>query len=154
LVEMDEPANDGAAVALVHREAGAPVVERGAQQPELAHDRPAVALEPCLGVGVEAVPPELALSLALFPQLSADRRPRREAAVVVAGLEERVEAAHPVPADEGVLERELEAVADRQRAGDVRRRVHDDEGVALRVGIGAVEALLLPGLLPARFDAL
>src|SRR5262249_51835741 len=59
-----------------------------------------------------------------------------------------------VPADKRVLERELQAVADRQRAGDVRRRVHDDERLAGRARVGPVETLLLPGLLPALFDAL
>jgi hypothetical protein len=95
-----------------------------------------------------------ALGLPLLRERPPDRRPRGDPGVVVAGLEERVEAAHPVPADERVLERELQAVADRQRAGDVRRRVHDDERLPRRVGVGAVEALLLPGLLPALLDAL
>ena len=154
LVEVDEPAHDGAVVALVHREPRAPVVERGAELAELAHDRAAVALEPVLDVGVEAVAAQVALAPALLRERAADRRPGRDARVVVAGLEERVEAAHPVPADERVLERELQAVADRQRAGDVRRRVHDDERLSRRVGVDAVEALLLPGLLPALLDAL
>ncbi len=74
--------------------------------------------------------------------------------MVVAGLEERVAAAHPVVADERVLEGELQAVADRQRAGDVRRRMHDDERLAGRVGVRRVETFLFPGLLPAVFDAL
>ena len=154
LVEVDEPAHDGAVVALVHREARAPVVERGAELAELAHDRAAVALEPLLDVGVEALAAEVALAPTLLRERAADRRPGRDAGVVVAGLEERVEAAHPVPADERVLERELQAVADRQGAGDVRRRVHDDERLARRVGVGTVEPLLLPGLLPALLDAL
>jgi hypothetical protein len=154
LVEVDEPAHDGAVVALVHREARAPVVERGAQQAELAHDRAAVALEPLLDIGVEAVAAEVALAAPLLRERAADRRPRGDAGVVVAGLEERVEAPHPVPAHERVLERELEAVADRQRAGDVRRRVHDDERLPRRVRVCPVEALLLPDLLPALLDAL
>ncbi len=154
LVEVDEPAYDRAVVPLVHREPGAAVVEGGAEPPELAHDRAAVPLEPLLDVRVEAVAAEVALAAALLGERPADRRPRRDAGVVVAGLEERVEAAHPVPAHERVLERELEAVADRQRAGDVRRRVHDDERLAGRPGIGRVEALLLPDPLPALLDAL
>ena len=154
LVEVDEPAHDGAVVALIHREPRAPVVERGAELAELAHDRAAVALEPLLDVGVEAVAAEVALAPTLLRERAADRSPGRDARMVVAGLEKRVEAAHPVPADERVLERELQAVADRQRAGDVRRRVHDDERLSRRVGVGAVEALLLPGLLPALLDAL
>ena len=74
--------------------------------------------------------------------------------MVVPGLEERVEAARPVVADEGVLERELKAVADRQGAGDVGRRVHDDERLARRVGIGLVQPFVLPDLLPSGLDGL
>ena len=132
LVEVDEPAHDRAVVGGVHREALAPVVERGAEQAELGHDRPAVALEPLPGVGLEALAAEVALGLALLRELAPDRGPGGDAGVVVAGLEERVEAAHPVPADERVLERELQAMADRERAGDVRRRVHHHEALAAR----------------------
>src|SRR4029079_6734998 len=92
-------------------------------------DGPAVALEPVPGVLVETLAPEVALRLSFLRELAPDRCPGRDARVVVAGLEERVEAAHPVPADQRVLERELEAVADRQRPGDVRRRVHDHEAL-------------------------
>ena len=107
LVEVDEPAHDRAVVIGVHREALAPVVEGGAEQPELGHDLAAVALEPLLRIGLEALPAQVALGLPFLRQLAADRRPGRDACVVVAWLEERVEAAHPVPADERVLEREL-----------------------------------------------
>ena len=152
-VQVDEPADDRPVVALVHREARARVVERGADTTELRHDRPAVAGEPVLDVRVEALAPEIALALPLLRECPPDRRPGRDPRVVVAGLEERVEPAHPVPAHERVLERELEHVADGQRARDVRRRVHDDERlVAARAGAGAVEALGLPCLLPARLD--
>ena len=40
-----------------------------------------------------------------------------------------------------------------QLAGDVGRRVRVDVGLARRVGVGVVEALGLPGLLPALLDA-
>ena len=152
-IQVHEPADDGAVVALVHREARARVVEGGADAAELRHDRPAVAGEPVLDVRVEALPPEVALASPLLRERPPDRRPRRDPRVVVAGLEERVEPAHAVPAHERVLERELEDVADGQRARDVRRRVHDDEGLlAARARAGAVEALRLPRLLPARLD--
>ena len=114
LVEVDEPAHDRAVVALVHREARAPVVERGSEAAELAHDGAAVALEPLLDVGVEAFTAQVALAASLLRERAPDRGPRRDAGVVVARLEQRVEPAHPVPADERVLERELQAVADRQ----------------------------------------
>ena len=75
--------------------------------------------------------------------------------MVVARLPERVVALHAVPADEDVLERAVQRVAHVEVAGDVRRRDADDVGlVAARAGSGRVEALVLPGLLPARLDAL
>src|SRR5206468_8252396 len=89
LVEVDEPAHDGAVVALVHREARAPVVERGTELPELAHDGAAVALEPLLDVGVEAFTAQVALAASLLRERAPDRGPRRDAGVVVAWLEER-----------------------------------------------------------------
>ena len=115
---------------------------------------PPYSLEPALRVLVEAFAAEVALRLALLGERAADRGPGRDPAVVVARLKERVEAAHPVVADERVLERELEAVADRQRAGDVRRGMHDDECLAGRARVGLVKAFLLPGLLPAGLDGL
>jgi hypothetical protein len=55
--------------------------------------------------------------------------------MVEAGLPERVEAAHPVPAGQDVLQRVVEGMAHVQRAGDVRRRDHDAEGLGTgRVG--------------------
>ena len=154
LVQVDEPANDGAVVARIHGEPLAAVVERGAEEAELLHDLAAVLLEPALRVLVEPLAAQIALRLPLLGQLAADRGPGREPAVVVPGLEERVEAARPVVADEGVLERELKAVADRQGAGDVGRRVHDHERLARRLGVGLVQALLFPDLLPACLDGL
>ena len=154
-VQVDEPADDRPVVVLVHREARARVVERRADPTELRHDRPAVACEPVLDVRVEALASEIALALPFLRECPPDRRPGRDPGMVVAGLEQRVEPAHPVPAHERVLERELEHVADRQRAGDVRRRMHDDECLAAaRTGAGRVQALDLPRLLPARLDAL
>ena len=91
---------------------------------------------------------------ALRDEVLLDRVLGRDAGVVVAGQEERLEAAHPVPADEQVGERDLQRVTGVQRAGDVRRRVGDDERRAARAGLGVVEALVLPGALPALFDAL
>ena len=90
---------------------------------------------------------------ALGDQLLLDHVLGRDAGVVVAGLPERVEAAHAVPADQAVLHRAVERVAHVELAGDVRRRHADHERlVAPRAGAGPVEALGLPELLPARLD--
>ncbi len=74
--------------------------------------------------------------------------------MVVTGLEQDVVALHAPGADDRVGERELERVAEVQVARHIRWRVRDREALALRVGVGGVKPFLLPGLLPALFDAL
>ena len=92
--------------------------------------------------------------LFLLLQLLLDDALRGDAGVVVPRLEQAVEALHAPPADERVGERELERVAHVQLTGDVRRRERDDERRPRIVGLCRVQALLLPGGLPALFDAL
>ena len=90
----------------------------------------------------------------LAQELLLDRVLRRDARVVVAGLEEDVEALHPLHPAEGVAERELEGVAHVQLTRHVGRGMRVDERLAGRVGVGVEEAFLLPGPLPALLDAL
>src|SRR6476659_7929523 len=78
---------------------------------------------------------------------------RRDPGVVVAGLEQHVEALHAARPDDRVGERELERVAEMEVAGHVRRRVRDREALAARIRVGRVETLLLPRPLPAFLDA-
>ena len=154
LPEPDEERHHGADVVVVHREALARVVERAAEPPELAHDRAACRLEPLPRALDERLAPDVVAREPLLRERLLDDVLRRDARVVVARLPERVEAAHPVPADEHVLDRAVQRVADVQLAGDVRRRHADDvRVVAARTGAGRVEALGLPRLLPARLDA-
>ena len=152
--EVDEEAHHRLDVGVVHREALAAVVERGAEAAELAHDRAAGLLEVAPDALDERLAAELLARRPLLRELLLDDVLRRDARVVVARLPERVEAPHPVPADQDVLQRAVERVAHVQRAGDVRRRHADDERlVAALAGAGPVEALGLPGLLPALLDA-
>src|SRR5581483_8772827 len=110
--------------------------------------------EPGPGTLEERLAADLLARGALGDELLLDHVLRGDARVVVAGLPERVEASHPVPADERVLDRAVERVAHVQLAGDVRRRHADDERLlAPRAGAGLVEALVLPGALPALLDA-
>ena len=153
LVQMDEEAHDRADVVVVHREALAPVVERGADAPELGHDRAPVKPEPFPDSRLEGLAAEVVARLSLAGEVLLDRVLRRDARVVVAGLEERVEALHALHADERVGQRELERVSHVQLPGDVRRRVGDHEGWPAALGVRLVEALGLPRLLPALFDA-
>ncbi len=153
--EVDEEAHHRLDVGVVHREALAAVVERGAEPAVLAHDRAAGLLEMAPDALDERLAAELLARRALGRELLLDDVLGRDPGVVVARLPERVEALHPVPADQDVLQRPVEGVAHVQRAGDVRRRYADDERlVSARAGAGPVDALGLPGLLPAFLDAL
>ncbi len=153
-VEVHEEAHHRAHVLVVHREALAPVVHRGAHAPELPHDRAAVLAQPVPDHLHERLAAELLPGLALGRQVLLDRVLRRDARVVVPGQERGLEAAHPVPADERVGQRDLQRMARVQRAGHVRGRMGDDEGLAPATGLGAVEAFVLPGALPALLDPL
>ena len=155
LPEVHEEAHHRLDVGVVHREPLARVVERAAEPAELGHDR---------APGLVEVPPH-----ALDERFAADVLPRRTLAdelflddvlrrdpgVVVPGLPQRVEAPHPVQADEQVLDRAVQCVAHVQRAGDVRRWHADHERpVVASPGPRAVEAFVLPRALPAILDAL
>ena len=86
-----------------------------------------VVVEPAPRPLEERVAADLLPRRPLGDQLLLDDVLRRDAGVVVAGLPERVEAAHPVPADQHVLDRAVERVAHVQLAGHVRRRHADHE---------------------------
>src|SRR4029077_9384612 len=92
LVQVHEEAHDGADVALVHREALAPVVERRAGAPELEPDLAAVLAQPLPDALLERLAAEVLARLALGRQMLLDGVLRRDAGVVEAGLEEDDEA--------------------------------------------------------------
>ncbi len=154
LVQVHEEAHHRAHVLVVHREPLAPVVHGGAHPAELVHDRAAVLTKPVPDELDERVAPVIVSRLALFRQMLLDGGLGRDTGVVVSRQERRLEAAHPMPAHEGVRERDLERVARVQRAGHVRRRVRDNERLAAASGLRVVEAFLLPGALPALLDPL
>ncbi len=108
---MNEEAHDGVDVGVVHREALAVVRERGAKAAVLAHDRPPRLLEMAPDTLDERLAPDLLARRTLGEELLLDHVLRRDPRVVVAGLPERVEPAHAVPADQHVLERAVERVA-------------------------------------------
>src|SRR5262249_62320247 len=137
------------------------VVEGAAEPAELSHDHAPGALEPCPGPFEKRLAADLLARAALRDQLLLDDVLGRDAGMVVPGLPERVEAPHAMPADEAVLHRAVERVAHVELTRDVGRRDADHECLGqLRAGglrsagagTGAVEALRLPELLPARLD--
>jgi hypothetical protein len=85
-------------------------------------------------------------------QLALDDHLRGDAGVIEAGLPEHVEALHPLPAGERVHQRVVERVAHVERAGDVRGRQEDAEGLGTRLGVRAhgEGARLLPQRRDAR----
>jgi hypothetical protein len=154
LPEVDEERHDCLDVLVVHREALARVVERGAEAAELAHDRAPRLLEVAPDALDELLAAELLARGALERELLLDDVLCGDPRVVVARLPERVVALHPVPADEEVLDRAVERVPHVERARDVRRRHGDDVRlVAPLARAGAVEPFRLPALLPALLDA-
>ncbi len=107
-------------------------------QPELAQDPLLVfvfpgpdALDQCLAAQV------VAGFLLLFEQPPLDDGLGGDAGVIGAGHPEGVVALHPPPADQDVLERVIERVAQVKGAGDVGRRDHDAvrRPVAGRIGV-------------------
>ena len=152
--EVDEEAHHRARVLVVEREAVAAIVERRAHRAQLAHDLPAVIPQELPALLHERLAPEVAVVDPLVGEEPDDHALERDRRVVVARLPERVVVAHPVPADQGVLARRVQGVAHVEGPGDVRRRQRDHERRARVVGLGVVEALGLPGLLPAFLDAL
>jgi hypothetical protein len=154
LPQVDEMAHHRPLVALVHGHPLAAVVHGGAHTPELRHDRPPVAAEP--------VPDDLHERLAthVLPRRAfpleglLDDGLRGDARVVVARLEEAVVALHPLPANQRVGQRQPHRVPHVQLTRHVGRRVRVDIRRPVVVGLGAVEALLLPVPLPALLDAL
>ena len=151
-VEMHEEAQHGPDVALVHREALAPVVERGPQPAVLVHDHAAEPLEPLPDARLERLAAEILPGEALLGQIPLDDVLGPDPGVVVARLPEDVEAPHPVPADEHVLVGRVHGVAHVQLARDVRGRDRDRVRRPARARLRRVEALLLPRALPALLD--
>ena len=154
LVQAHEGLPHGAVHVRVHRELGPPPVGRRPEHPLLLGDAPSALGLPLPDPLLELDAAELVTRLALALELTLDDRLGRDPRVVDAGLPERVEAPHAVPADERVLERAALRVAHVQGARHVWRRHRDDVGGAhvVRVVVGLEDAVLLPERVPARLD--
>src|SRR5213595_2399202 len=100
--------------------------------------------EECLAADVGALQ-SLAVEIALHHHLGGDPR------VVSANHPQAVLALHPRMADEDVLQRNVEGVADVQTAGDVRRWHDDGEGRGI-APLRAEPPLPFPMAIPARLD--
>ena len=118
-------------------------VARRTQPLELGHDGAAGLLFPCPDMGQEFLAAHVAARFSLLGQFAFDHHLGRDARMIGAGLPERVKAAHPVPADQHILQRVVEGMAHMQNARHIGRRDHDGIGLGPRFGIGArLEATL------------
>ncbi len=136
--------------ALVHGEALARPIERDAEALQLPGDAAAGLRLPGPDALDEGVAAELGSTDALGVELPLDHQLGGDAGMVGAGLPQRVAALHAAPADQDVLQRHRQRVADMQRAGDVRRRDHDGVGRGIATGPGGERARLLPERVETR----
>ncbi len=125
LVKLDEHLLDRARVALVEREALVVVIQRGAEPLELLDDLAAVVIAPAPDAGDERVSPELLLAGALGHHGPLDLDLGGDSRVVGAEDPLRPLAAHPVVADQAVLDRVVQRVPHVEHPCDVRQRDRD-----------------------------
>ena len=154
-VQRDEHLAHRVREALVHGEALARPVARGAEPAQLVDDGAARLRLPLPHALEEFLAPHRAAAgLLALGELAFHHHLRGDAGVVGAGLPEHVAPAHPLEAAEDVLQRVVERVPHVQHAGDVRRR--DDDGEGLCAGAPGAARLEGAGLFPdggnARLD--
>src|SRR5678815_2872838 len=131
LVEADERFAHRARARLVQRERLATPVERAAELLHLFDDARVMVLFPFPRFGEELLARHVAALFPFFEERVLDHFLCGNAGVIGPGNPERVETVHPLPADELVLHRVAQDVADVQHAGDVGRRKRDDERLVL-----------------------
>jgi hypothetical protein len=155
LVEADEHLAHRAGESLVEGEALAVPVEGRAENLVLLLDPAAVLGLPLPDPADELRAAEVvpALPLGLLQLLLHDHL-RGDARVIGAREPEGVEPAHPLPADQDVLDGVRERVAHVQGTGHVRRRDDDAERGLLRVLVGVEVPALHPEAVPVRLDVL
>ncbi len=145
-VQADEHFSYGVGQPSIHGEPLARPVERGAEPAQLPGDRAARLRLPRPHPADELLAPQRLPGRAGGGELALHHHLGRDAGMVGAGLPQRVPPLHPPPADQHVLQRVVQRVADVQRPGDVGRRDHD--GVRLRAAArpGGERAAGFPGL--------
>ena len=154
VVEIDEDFGHRLREAGVEREALAAPVARRAEASQLIEDAVAISLAPFPDAIDEGVAAELMTILALFREILLDRVLRGDAGVIGAGQPQRVVALHPARADDDVLQRDVERVAEMELAGNVGRRNDDRENFARARGIGLEVAEVNPMLEPSFLSGL
>ncbi len=151
-MELDEDAAHRGREPLVHGEALARPIRRGAERAQLARDRAAGFGFPLPDALDEFLAAELMAIGLLGFELALDHHLRRDAGVIGAGLPQRVEPLHAVVAGEDVLQREGQRVAHMQAARDIGRRHHDAIGLGHAVGMTGESAGVFPRFVNRRLD--
>ena len=154
LVEAHEHLTHGAAAALIHREALAVPIERGAEGAQLEHDAATELLLPVPDALEELLAAELIAVRSLLAELPLDLRLRRDTRVVAARDPHRVVALHAMVADEDILQRIVERVAHVQLARDIRRRDNHAVRLLALIHLRVEELVLLPELIPFLLERL
>ena len=151
-MERDEHLQDRAREALVHGEALARPVARGAEPLELVDDDAAGFLLPLPHPGDEGLAPHVAAArLLALRELALDHHLGGDTRMIGAGLPQHVPAAHAPEAGQDVLQRVVERVPHVQGAGDVGRR--DDDRIGRRFAALRTPGGERVGRLPGRIDA-
>ena len=151
VVEVAEDADDALGARLVHREARALPVARGAQPAQLLEDHAAVLLLPLPGVAEELLARELRLLDAPFAEHRHDLGLRGDRRVVHAGDPAGVPARHAGAAHQYVLQRVVEHVPHVEHARHVGGRNDDRIGFAL-IGFRVEQAVSGPVVVPFALD--
>ncbi len=154
LVEALEDLENRVRAALVHGEALALPVSRGAEFLELLHDAAAVLVAPLPAVFQELFAPDLVLVDPHLAEMLGDLDLRRDRGVVRSGLPEGFIALHPLEADQDILHGVVQRVAHVELAGDVWRRHDDRERFLIRVHFRMEIAAFLPFLVKPVFKPL
>ncbi len=152
-IELDENAAHGARQAFVQREARAGPVSGCAEAFELIDDLVAVLFLPLPHFLDELFASEVEARDALRGESAVDHHLRADAGVIRPRQPQRVESAHALPADDDVVERVYQCVADVEAAGDVRRRDDDRELRPLAIEKGSEEFSFLPRGVDPLFEA-
>ena len=153
VVEVAEDAQDALRADVVHREAGAVPVARGAELAQLPEDDAAVLLLPLPGVFQEFVTRERRLLDSLFAEHGDDFGLRGDRGVVHAGDPACVLSGHAGAADENVLQGVVEHVPHVEHSGDVGGRDDDRIWFAF-IGFRVEELVVDPIVVPFGFDLL
>ena len=143
-VQAAERLAHGLGALLVHGEALALPVAGRAERFKLLHNAVAVMLLPVPNTLKELFAAEIKAGQPLLAELGLHLDLRGNAGVVNARQPERTVSTHALPADEHVLNRFIERVAEMELAGDVRGRDHDGERLLVRVTHSVEPAAVRP----------